>query len=156
MFEVQTRDIAAQQYLTETRYGRVEGLPDWTDPAIGRGWERAEQYGGVVGPVLLVFHGAITAEEAGTVEVCVPVALEQQIPLTEPHRYESAHTEAFTRLRKSQTDFPEILGAYDAVAKWMMSNGKSFGKAPREAYFTDFMAAGDDDDVADVAFPIGE
>lgn len=156
MFEVQTRDIEAQQYLTESRYGRVDGLSDWTGPAIGRGWERAAQYGGVVGPVLLVFHGDVSSENAATVEVCVPVALDQQIPLTEPHRYESAHTEAFTRLRKSQTDFPEILGAYDAVEAWMTSNARSFGKAPREAYFTDFMAAGDDDDVADVAFPIGD
>lgn len=153
MFEISTREIAAQQYLTESRYGRVDGLPDWTGPAIGRGWERASNYGGVVGPVLLVFHGQVSPEEAATVEVCVPVGIDQILPASEPHRFDLGHTEVFTRLRKSQSEFPEILKAYDAVAAWVMENGRSFAAAPREVYFTDFMNAAPDDEALDVAFP---
>ena len=90
MYEVLTREIGDQLLLTETRYGTTDGLQEWTGPAIGRAWERAAKYGGVVGPVLMIFHGEITPESHGTVEVCIPVPLDQEIPVRESHRFAPA------------------------------------------------------------------
>ena len=71
-----------------------------------------------------------------------------------PWRREPAHREAYTRLVKAQVAFPQILSAYDAVAAWTEREGETVTGAPREVYFTDFMAAGPDDEVTDIAFPI--
>jgi effector-binding domain-containing protein len=154
MFEVLTRETEDQQVLTEIYYGTTDGLTDWLDSAIGRLWERAGKYGGVTGAVFVAYHGEITPESHGTIEACIPIAIDQQVPLAEPHRFAPAHREAYTRLKKNQVVFPEILDAYKAVEKWVKEKNETMVAAPREVYFTDFMNAGDEDDVTDVAFPI--
>ena len=68
-------------------------------------------------------------------------------------RREPAHREADLRLRKAQVEFPQILFAYDGVARWIHSQGLAVAGPPREVYFTDFAAAGTNDEVCDVAFP---
>jgi hypothetical protein len=153
-YEVKTRDVEQQLVLTESRHGPLEGLDEFVGPAIGRGWERAPQYGGVYGPVFVIFHGKVGPGESATVEVCTPVA-EQSIPASEPHRVERAHREAFVRLPKRMNDFPAILEGYSMVENWIKSNGHRIAGSPREIYFTDFMAAGADDEAFDIAFPIG-
>jgi effector-binding domain-containing protein len=37
----------------------------------------------------------------------------------------------------SQCDFPEILGAYDAVARWAKERGHELDGSPREVYVSD-------------------
>lgn len=56
----------------------------------------------------------------------------------------------------AQVAFPQILTARDAVERWITDNGRQVGGPPREVSFTDVMAAGPDDEVTDIAFPIGE
>ena len=43
---------------------------------------------------------------------------------------------------------------YEAIEKWVGDRGLRIVAAPREVYWTDFMAAADDDEVFDVAFPV--
>jgi effector-binding domain-containing protein len=43
---------------------------------------------------------------------------------------------------------------YEAVEKWIAANGLAVARAPREVYWTDFMAAADGDEVFDVVFPV--
>jgi hypothetical protein len=153
-YEINTREVEDQLVLTETRYGPVEGLDKFVGPAIGRGWERAPQYGGVIAPVLVIFHGKVGPCESATVEVCIPVPASQSIPKSEPHRIEVSHREAFVRLPKHMLDFPKILEGYGLVEEWVKSNGHKFAGPPREVYFADVMKAGPDDEVFDIAFPI--
>jgi hypothetical protein len=58
------------------------------------------------------------------------------------------------RITKAQVAYPQILSAFDAVASWLQSRGIEASAAPREVYFADWGAAGPDDEVCDVAFPI--
>jgi hypothetical protein len=52
-------------------------------------------------------------------------------------------------------DFPQILSAYDAVTAWIRSRGLTVENcSPREIYFADWDAAGPDDEVCDVAYPL--
>ena len=153
-YEVSTRETEDQQVLTELYYGTTDGLQEWMGPAIGRLWERADKYGGVTGAVFVAFHGEITPESHGTVEACIPIGLDKNVPLTEPHRFAPAHRESYTRIKKKQVVFPDILDAYKAVEKWIIENGEKVVAAPREVYFADFMNACDDDEVTDIAFPI--
>jgi hypothetical protein len=43
---------------------------------------------------------------------------------------------------------------YVAIEQWIGSNGLDIAAAPRETYWTDFYAAGGNDVVFDVAFPV--
>jgi effector-binding domain-containing protein len=60
-------------------------------------------------------------------------------------RREPAHKEACV---------PQILSAYDAVAQWIGTQGRTVTGSPREVYFGDFDAAKPTDEVCDIAFPV--
>jgi hypothetical protein len=153
-YEIKTRDVEDRLVLTESRHGPLEGLDEFVPSAIGRRLDRAAELGGLDGHVFVIFHGKVGPGESATVEVCAPVAAEQSLPASEPHRIEKAHREAFVRLPKHMNDFPKILEGYSMVEEWIKANGHTFAGSPREVYFTDFMAAGPDDEVFDIAFPI--
>ena len=156
MFEVKERDIPDQLVLTEQRRGTIEGLSDWIGATIGQHWQTAEAYGGISGPILVIFHGQVDEDNDGPVEVCGPIAPPEGTVVEHPTRVEPAHREAYTRIRKAQVQFPQILTAYDAVGRWIGNNGRTVAGPPREVYFTDFVNAGPDDEVTDIAFPVGE
>ncbi|MGI8963813.1 MAG: MerR family transcriptional regulator [Thermomicrobiales bacterium] len=155
MFEIQERNLPEQFILTEQRHSTVSGLTDWFDDCMPRLHELAANHGGVTGPAFIIYHGEVNEESDGPVEVCVPVDPAGKGELAAPTRVEPAHREAYTRIRKSLVEYPQILTAYDAVEQWIATNGKQVSGSPREVYFTDFMAAGPDDEVVDIAFPIG-
>ena len=51
--------------------------------------------------------------------------------------------------------FPQILSAYDAVADWIRTHGLTVDDcSPREIYFADWDAAGPEDEVCEIAFPV--
>jgi hypothetical protein len=131
----------------------ADELPDWIEAAGGRLLRTAAQNGGATGPMFVVYHGEVSEDSDGPVEVCVPVAENDfQDAAT---RIEPAHREAFTRITKAQVGYPQILSAYDAVTAWIRARGSTPEHcAPREVYFADWDAAGPDDEVCDVAYPL--
>jgi DNA-binding transcriptional MerR regulator/effector-binding domain-containing protein len=150
--DVQERDVPEQVVLTEQRHIFVHELDGWLGPTIGRLVDTAERHGGVAGPVFVLYHGEVNQDSDGPVEVCVPIDADPGRDVAT--RVEPAHREAYVRLRKSQVAFPQILSAYDAVAGWIRASGKSVAGTSREVYFNDFAAAGPEDEVCDVAFPV--
>lgn len=155
MFPISTREVAEQHVLTEQRHVRAEALPVWIGDALGRQHRAlAAASAGSDGPPFVAYHGEVSEDSDGPAEACTPVRGELAEQLGLPTRIEPAHREAFTTLTKAQVVFPQILSAYDAVEAWTRDNGATVAGAPREVYFTDFEAAGPDDPVADIAFPI--
>lgn len=74
----------------------------------------------------VLYHGPVNNEEDGPVEVCVPKASgDKRLPAGEV---------AFTELAGAQCDFPEILGAYEAVYRWAKDNGRDPAGPPREIH----------------------
>lgn len=155
MFTIEEREIPEQRVLTEQRHTTVDGLTDWFDDCMPRLHGLAARHGGVAGPAFIIYHGEVSAESDGPVEVCIPIHPIHAGALDAPTRMEPAHREAHTRITKSLVEYPQILTAYDAVAQWITENGKTMSGPPREVYFADFMNAGPDDEVVDIAFPIG-
>src|SRR5262249_27245433 len=127
MFEISERDVPEQLVLTEQRHVRVDELPSWIGTAAGRLMESAQAYGGVAGPRLRIYHGEVSEDGDGPVEVCVPVDPAQEVGDDAPARREPAHREAYTRLIKAQVEYPQILSAYDAVAQWIGKNDRTGG-----------------------------
>jgi effector-binding domain-containing protein len=68
----------------------------------------------------------VNNEEDGPVEVCVPTADgDKRLPAGEV---------AFTEISGEQCRFPEILGAYDAVYRWVREQGREASGPAREIY----------------------
>lgn len=153
MYEVEQRDVPEQVVLTEQRHLLQPALVAWIDGAMGRLVKAAQAYGGVASSPFIVYHGEVNEDGDGPVEACVPIAVDGP-PDGVAARVEPAHREAYVRLTKAQVNFPQILSAYDAVAMWIKENGYAIHDAPREVYFGDFDAAGPDDEVCDIAFPM--
>jgi DNA-binding transcriptional MerR regulator len=154
MFEIRQRDVPEQVVLTEQRHITAGELPTWIPVAMDRLLKSAEDHGGVAGSPFVVYHGEVNEDSDGPVEVCVPVDPAREGAPNAAMRREPAHHEAYTRITKAQVEFPQILAAYEAVDQWIGANGRRMGDSPREVYFADWDAAGPNDEVCDVAFPL--
>jgi hypothetical protein len=124
----------------------------WIEAAGHRLYEAAGEHGGICGNSFIVYHGEVTEDSDGPVEICLPVAA--PAASAGPIRTEPAHREVDVRLVRSQVEYPQILSAYDAVERWVAARDRDIAGPPREVYFSDFGAAGPDDEVCDVAFPV--
>ncbi|KUL50249.1 MerR family transcriptional regulator [Streptomyces sp. A1499] len=163
-FEVKTVDVPETYVLSETRHVSAGELPAWIGGSAER-LERAavERCGGMAAPHFVVYHAEVTEESDGPAESCVPVvdaeaarvwAAEQGRATAARVRAEPAHRLAYTRITKAQVAYPQIIAAFDAVEAWAAEQGLSLSGPCREVYFADWDAAGPDDAVCDVAFPV--
>lgn len=151
---VLTREVPAQLVLTEQRHVSPEELPGWIGAAMMRLYTAAGPAGGPAAPSFVIYHGEVNHDSDGPVEVCVPVDPAAAGSIDAPTRSEPAHREAYVRITKAQVAFPQILSAFEAVSRWLRDRNLASSAAPREVYFTDFMAAGPDDEVCDIAYPM--
>ncbi|GAX53341.1 MerR family transcriptional regulator [Streptomyces olivochromogenes] len=69
-------------------------------------------------------------------------------------RVEPARRLAYARITKAQVAHPQIIAAFEAVEAWIGERGLSYDGPCREVYFADWDAAGPEDAVCDVAFPV--
>ncbi|MEU8576108.1 MerR family transcriptional regulator [Streptomyces asoensis] len=163
-FEVQLVDVPGHVVVTETRHALADELPVWIPASLGRLEEAAGTCGGVAGAPYVLYHSAVTMESDGPVESCVPVADEAAARAwaaavrTGASRFrvrvEPARRLAYTRITKAQVAHPQILAPYEAVEAWMRREGWEYDGPCREVYFADWDAAGAEDPVCDVAFPV--
>ncbi|MFD3589320.1 MerR family transcriptional regulator [Streptomyces sp. NPDC058683] len=175
-FAVETAEVPAQVVITETRHTLADELPAWIGASLGRLEAAARECGGVAGAPFVVYYAEVSMESDGPAEACVPVADEAAARAwAERHgrawetkvRVEPARTLAYTRIGKAQVAHPQILAAFEAVEGWVARQGGPDGAQEgaqegaleydgpcREVYFADWDAAGPQDPVCDVAFPV--
>jgi DNA-binding transcriptional MerR regulator len=151
---VRGRDVAAQTVLTEQRHVYI-GQLSWTREAAARLTASAARCGGVAGERFVVFHGMVTADSDGPVEVCVPVSHPPEDPAELAWRVEPAHREAFISVTKAHFEVPAIFSINDQLARWLTAPGRRRAGAPREVYRAGieplFATAGQQ--ICDVAVP---
>lgn len=142
---VNVRDVPEQHVVSELRYVTAADLR-WVREATERLTALADRTGGPAGPRFVVFHGEVTEDADGPVEVCVPVRPEAAV------RVEPAHREAYIRVVAGHFEVPQILSVYDAVGRWVRDHGHTAVAPPREVYgYAESL--GPDDPVCDVAVP---
>jgi hypothetical protein len=160
MLEVRMRDVPAMAVVSEVRSVDQAALEAWLPGAMARVAQRATEAGGLLGtgdlpflersepaPVFVTVYEGNPNDGPTQVEVCAPVVAggDRTIP---------AHREAYARVVKRQVTGGELGGVYEGIEKWITAAGLRVARAPRETYWTDFPAAGADDEVFDVAFPV--
>ena len=125
MFEVQVKQVPEVSYVSRSKRVRVAELEPFIVDTIKELWEAND----AVGPAFTLYHGEVNEEADGPVEVCVPVAGgDKRLPAAEV---------AYAVAVGAQCEFPEIIGAYDAVAGWAKQRGRELAGSPREIYLTD-------------------
>ncbi|PAZ10622.1 MerR family transcriptional regulator [Streptomyces sp. SA15] len=162
-FVVETVDVPAQIVISEKRHTLADELPAWIGASLGRLEQGARECGGLAGAPYVVYHSAVSMESDGPAESCVPVADEaaarawvekQGRARGTAVQVEPAGRLAYTRVTKAQVAHPQILAAFEAVEEWMAAQGLKPTGPCREVYFADWDAAGAEDPVCDVAFPV--
>ncbi|PZT69273.1 MerR family transcriptional regulator [Streptomyces sp. SW4] len=162
-FVVETVDVPEQVVITETRHTLADELPAWIGASLGRLEEAARACGGVTAAPFVVYHAEVSMESDGPAEACVPVADEAAARAWAEERGRAWQTRvrvqpaqrlAYTRISKAQVAHPQILAAFEAVEEWIAAEGLTQAGPCREVYFADWDAAGADDPVCDVAFPV--
>lgn len=120
MYDVLTKQVEEQRYVSRSKRVLVPELMSYITSTF-------EQLGAAEGGLpFVLYHGAVTAEEDGPVEVCVPKPVgDKTLPAGEV---------AFVEISGSQCDFPEILGAYEAVYRWAKEQGREPDGPSREIY----------------------
>ena len=107
-------------YISRSKRVRVAELEPFIVETIKELWQAHEP----TGHAFSLYHGEVNEEDDGPVEVCVPVADgEKRLPAAEV---------AYTVAVGEQCTFPEIIGAYDAVAGWAQQRGRELDGPPRE------------------------
>jgi DNA-binding transcriptional MerR regulator len=120
MYDVLTKQVDEQPYVSRSKRVLVPELPSYITETF------AELGTAEGGPPFVLYHGAVNNEEDGPVEVCVPKAQgDKRLPAGEV---------AFVEISGSQCEFPEILGAYEAVYRWAKQNGREPDGPSREIY----------------------
>jgi hypothetical protein len=158
MTEIRLRDVPELRLVTETKSVDQAELEAWLPGAMARVHAAAE--GGPLtaesqpwldrrsaDPVFVVTYEGNPNEGPTPVEVSAPVAAGGD-------KTDAAHREAYARVTKAVVTSGQLGGVYEAIEKWIGDQGLRIAAAPREVYWTDFMAAGDDDEVFDIAFPV--
>jgi DNA-binding transcriptional MerR regulator len=153
---VYERDCPRQTLLTEQRHVRAAELDSWVQEATDRLLASAQSYGGPAGARLVIFHGEVSDDSDGPVEICIPIDPARPIPDTVAVRTEPEHREAYVPIPRAQFEVPQILSTYDAIVAWAADNGVTIVGPSREIYGgdLDLDTAGRDDIVCHVAFPI--
>jgi DNA-binding transcriptional MerR regulator len=122
MFTVLTKHVPEQRYASRTRRVQVRDL----EPFICSAFDELAAGRELASPPFVLYHGPVNEDEDGPVEVCVPRADgEGAVP---------AATIAYTAIGGEQCQFPQILGAYEAVYRWAHEHGREPAGPPREIY----------------------
>lgn len=150
-FDVRTRDMPERQVVCEKTHVTVDGLDSWIAGALARQSAAIEAAGGVVGQSAVIFYGEVGPEKDGPIEVITP--FEGVETLDAETRPDPERREAYLTVTKAQYDYPEILGAYDALESWVAANAVKLGPS-REIVIADVAAAGAGDLVCEIALPI--
>lgn len=154
MFDVKERAVSEQLVLTEQRHVHIDDMPAWLSGAMQRVRHHAELHGGSAGHLFVIYHGEVSHDSDGPVEVCVPVGPVLESVADLATRCEPAHHEVYVRITKSQWEFPQILSAYDAVSQYIKSHELRVTDAPREVYLKDPKTTDPTDELCDIAFPV--
>jgi DNA-binding transcriptional MerR regulator len=154
MFEIREREVPEQVVVSEQRHVLAPDLAAWIEEAKHRVDAVATRFGGKPGPWFIVYHGEVSEDSDGPVELCVPIDPAYAGETSAPIRTVPGYREAYTRISKAQVGYPQILSAYDAVSAWLGERGHN-SAAPRELYLAvDWDSAAPMDEVCDIGFPI--
>jgi DNA gyrase inhibitor GyrI len=134
---VQTTELPDRQMLSITRHVYIGELKNHLR-------ESCEQLAALIaetgverdGKPVAIYHGHVSEENNGPVEVGIPVKTAPAVSGDIKSATLDGGSVAYIELILRQAHFPEILGHYDTVYKWIEENSLQIAGSPREVYMT--------------------
>jgi DNA-binding transcriptional MerR regulator len=154
MYVIGEREVRQQKVAFVQQHVTAEHLGAFLGAATEELFAHLRTAGACLsGPVFAVYHGLVDQDGNGPVEVCVPTDAPIEPAGRIGVRLEPAHRQAFTELRKEQSPYPTVAGAFEAVTAWLHDRGLRPSASAREIYYPNWADAGADEHVMDIAVP---
>ncbi len=166
--DVRMREVPEQTVVTEQRMVDQKALEQWLPEAMSRVHKAAGDLAAGTAeqpyllrdhvadePVFIVIYEGNPNEGETAVECCTPLRVGRAEPDGVATRSIPAHREAYARIEKRTVQSGKLGDVYVAIEAWIEDQGLEVAAGPRETYWTDFFSAAEDDEVVDVAFPVG-
>jgi DNA-binding transcriptional MerR regulator len=135
--EVNVKQVAPQRVLSVTYHIKVGKLDDTIRKSLDTmNAILKEQNIETADAPFGIYHGAINEQEDGPIEICLPVDGDVTGKGDITVKQLQGGDAACVMMLGAQTDFPAILGAYDAAADWINKNGYAMSESPREIWYT--------------------
>lgn len=133
--EVNVKQIPSQQVVSLTRHTKVHKLDSTIAETVSAlrallQRQNAEAKDAPLG----IFHGEITEQDDGPLEICLPVYGNVRAEGDIQVKQLQGGNAACVMTLGVQTDFPTILAAYDAAADWIQNHGYQIAESPREVW----------------------
>ncbi|MEV6974376.1 MerR family transcriptional regulator [Kitasatospora sp. NPDC093806] len=154
MYEIAEREVPEQKVLCVRRHVTAADLVGFIGGASESLLAHLKSTGACLsGPIFSIFHGHVSDESDGPVEVCAPTmdTVEPVGPIAV--RIVPAHREAYTELTAEHKDFATMAAIHDAVGAWVAEQGYARSGPNREVYYPNFMTAEPHEHTADVTVP---
>jgi len=133
--EVNVNKIPAQQVLSSTQHIKVNKLDSTIRTSLDTMYALLkEQKLEAAGAPFGIYHGPINEQEDGPIEICIPVNGNVNSKGDVEVKELQGGDAACVMTVGPETDFPAILGAYDAAADWIQKNGYAMAESPREVW----------------------
>ncbi len=147
--KVRTRQVVVHKFLYREQRLHVDALDDFTAESQARIRSRLISAGlSGDGPVHVHFHGLVTRDSDGPVEVGVAFSGSVE-PVDDLRiRLVPAHLQAYLPVPMAYSAFPHVLRIYDALEAWIDANKLLCTASPVEIH------PGTDGAVFDVAYPV--
>ena len=134
-FEVNVKPIAPQQVLSITHHVKINKLDETIRKSLDTLFTMLKDQGlEAAASPFGIFHGAINEQEDGPLEICMPVNGQVKGRGDVQVKQLQGGDAACVMTVGPETDFPAILGAYDAAADWIQTNGYAMAEPPREVW----------------------
>ncbi|MER6363012.1 MerR family transcriptional regulator [Kitasatospora sp. NPDC001527] len=154
VYEIAERDVPEQKVLFTRRHVTIADLPAFLGEASEQLLAHLRSTDACLsGPLFAIYHGVVSEDSDGPVEVCAPTAntVEPAGPIGV--RIEPAHREAYTELTRAHPGFAAMATVHDAVVAWLGEHGYARSASNREVYYPNHLTAADGEHIADVAVP---
>lgn len=146
---VGTRQVHEQKLLTRERRVHIDELDAFIEESHHLLLTRLREAGqATAGPLQVHFHGLVTQDSDGPVEVALAFEVSAEPAADLRIRLSPAQHQVFVPVLRKDADFPRILGIYDALERWIDENHFTCTGSPIEFH------PGAGGSYFDIAYPV--
>lgn len=154
---VAVRTVPARTLLTSVQHVHESEAAERLGQALAGMRAAGPGLSGLDGCPFLVYHGEVSADGDGPVELSRPVAGAPAVPPAgSAVRHDPAHDEAYVVLTMAETRWPDDVQALEALKAHVVEFGRTPAGLPRQIMIADWRTAADDEPASLLAVPLAE
>ena len=122
--DIGVKSLSVQPIVSITRHIKVYQLPDYVAHSLDTLYELLEEQAIIATDAPFgLYHGPVTQDDDGPMEVCIPIWDQFAPPSSITTRQLESGQAVSVMLRGEQCEFPAMLQGYDAAYDWIQQNG---------------------------------